>query len=131
MVSDGFVTFTGHWPGYLAFVHHKAVYPSLASYNLGSSDDPAEYHLVIDLQERKAYIALSKEAEKVLAKNWQQEENQAEPISLSAEDFETLVQNLVEQTQKLPTMSELKKHKSKKGRKAVETLIKWLDNKIK
>jgi len=35
MVSDGFVSFTGHWPGYLAFIHHKYVYSHLAIYNLG------------------------------------------------------------------------------------------------
>ena len=25
MLSDGFVTFTGHWPGYMAFIHHKSI----------------------------------------------------------------------------------------------------------
>ena len=63
MVSDGFVTFTGHWAGYLAFIHHKLLYHHLAIYNLGSSDDPAEYRLVVDLQERKAYIAKTCDAE--------------------------------------------------------------------
>ncbi len=67
MVSDGFATFTGDWPGYLAYVQHKAVYQHLVSYNLGSSDEPAEYHLVINLLERKAYMARSRDAEMVLA----------------------------------------------------------------
>ena len=34
MVSDGLVTFTGNWSGYLAFVHHKFIYHHLAIYNL-------------------------------------------------------------------------------------------------
>ena len=60
MVSDGYVTFTGHWPGYLAYVHHPSVYPYLVTYNLGSSDDLAEYRLVIDLQERQAFVCPSR-----------------------------------------------------------------------
>ena len=43
MVSDGLVTFTGLWPGYLAYVQHRAVHPQVAAYHLGSSEDPAEY----------------------------------------------------------------------------------------
>lgn len=27
MVSDGLGTFTGFWPGYLAYVQHRAVHP--------------------------------------------------------------------------------------------------------
>jgi len=126
MVSDGFVTFTGHWPGYLAFVHHRAVYPYLKSYNLGSSDEPANYSLLIDLKERKAFIALKKEGDKVVAGNWQVEANQSEPISLSTEDLETLIQAFVEQTQNLPTMEELKAQ-MEKDRRAIAALTRWLD----
>jgi hypothetical protein len=127
MVSDGFVTFTGNWPGYLAFVHHKVVYPYLRPYNLGSSDDPADYSLVIDLQERNAYIALKKEAEKVVARNWQPESIHGEPISLSTEDFETLIQAFVEQAQNLPTMDELRTQ-MEDDRRAVAALARWLDD---
>ncbi len=37
MISDGAVTATGIWAGYLAYIHHKSVYPSLSSYILGAS----------------------------------------------------------------------------------------------
>ena len=67
MVSDGYITFTGHRPGYLAYVHHPSVYPCLATYNLGSSDDLAEYRLVVDLQERQAFVCPSQEAVNLLA----------------------------------------------------------------
>lgn len=130
MVSDGFVTFTGHWPGYLAYVHHAAVYPFVASYNLGSSDNQAEYRLVIDLQERKAYVAKSRDAEKVLAGQWSQETLQTEPISLSAEDIEVLLQGFEEQNLPLPTIDELR-NQIEEDRKAVETLTRWLDNRMK
>jgi hypothetical protein len=53
MVSDGLVTFTGLWPGYLAFVQHPTVHPHLVAYNLVSSEYPADFHLVIDLEERR------------------------------------------------------------------------------
>jgi hypothetical protein len=126
MVSDGFVTFTGHWPGYLAFVHHKFVYPTLASYNLGSSDDPAEYRLVVDLLERKAYIAKSRDAELVLARQWRQESTQTEPVSLTTKDFEELLTGFIEQMQKIPSMDELKE-RMEEDHQAVETLIRWID----
>ena len=130
MVSDGFVTFTGHWAGYLAFVHHKAVYPYLASYNLGSSDDPAEYHLVIDLLERKAYIAKCSEADLILASQWRQEVAQIEPNLLSPEDFDALLQGFVEQRQSLPTKDELR-NRMEEERKAVAELLQWFEEHIK
>ncbi len=127
MVSDGFVTFTGDWPGYLAYVQHKSVYPHLALYNLGSSDEPAEYHLLVDLLERKAYIAKSREAEKALAQQWGQGSPQDEPAVSSMEEFEELLQSFVEQIQAIPSMDEVGK-RMEEDRQAVETLVHWLDD---
>ena len=31
MVSDGYISFTGHWPGYLTYVQHPRIYPHLAA----------------------------------------------------------------------------------------------------
>ncbi len=127
MVSDGFVTFTGDWPGYLAYVHHKAVYPHLALYNLGSSDEPAEYYLVIDLLERKAYIAKSREAEMVLAHQWGQGSARAEPVLTTMEEFEEMLQGFVEQIQAIPSMEEVRQRMDE-DRQAVERLVFWLDD---
>ncbi len=127
MVSDGFVTFTGDWPGYLAYVQHKSVYPHLALYNLGSSDEPAEYHLLVDLLERKAYIAKSREAEKALAQQWGQGSTQDEPAVTSMEEFEELLQSFVEQIQAIPSMDEIRK-RMEEDRQAVEMLVHWLDD---
>lgn len=82
---------------------------------------------MIDLQERNAYIALKKEAEKVVAGNWQPESIHGEPISLSMEDFETLIQAFVEQAQNLPTMDELRTQ-MEDDRRAVAALARWLDD---
>jgi len=126
MVSDGFVTFTGNWSGYLAFVHHKAVYPYLRPYTLGSSDAPADYRLVVDLLERKAYIARCREAETVLAGQWESVTPQAEPVSLSTQEFEDLLRDFMEQVQAVPSMEEIKQ-RMERDQQAVESLICWLN----
>lgn len=126
MVYNGFVTFTGHWAGYLAFVHHKSIYHHLAIYNLGSSDDTAEYRLVVDLQERKAYIAKTCDAETVVAGQWEVIPNLAGQVLLSSDDFEDLLQNYIEQMQFIPSIDEVRQL-MEKDRKAVETLLRWLD----
>jgi hypothetical protein len=126
MVSDGLVTFTGHWAGYLAFIHHKSIYHHLAAYNLGSSDDPAEYHLLVDLLERKAYIAKSGDAETVVAGQWEVIPNLAGQVLLSSDDFEDLLQNFIEQMQFIPLMKDVSQ-RMEKDHQAVESLIGWLD----
>ena len=127
IVSDGLVTFTGHWAGYLAFIHHKAIYHHLAIYNLGSSDDPAEYRLVIDLQERKAYIAKTCDAEIVVTGQWEVIPNLAGQVLLSSDDFEDLLQNFIEQMQFIPSMEEVRQ-RMEKDHQAVESLFRWLDD---
>ena len=124
MASDGFVTFTGNWSGYLAYVHHKKIYPYLKLYNLGSSDDPAEYHLVVDLQERKVYAARCTEAEMVLAEQWAIA--QAEPALVSVGYLDDLLPCMVEQTQSLPSMDEIM-HQMDEDYKAVRALTHWLN----
>ncbi|MDD5369322.1 MAG: hypothetical protein PHQ40_09560 [Anaerolineaceae bacterium] len=127
MVSDGFVTFTGHWAGYLAFIHHKLIYHHLAIYNLGSSDDPAEYRPVIDLQERKAYIAKTCDAEIVVTGQWEVIPNLAGQVLLSSDDFEDLLQNFIEQMQFIPSMEEVRQ-RMEKDHQAVESLLRWLED---
>jgi hypothetical protein len=124
MVSDGFVTFTGNWSGYLAYVHHKKVYSCLRRYNLGSSDEPAEYHLVVDLQERKVYAARCAETEVILAEQWAMA--QAEPALVSVEYLDDMLPELVEQTQPLPTMEEIM-HLMNEDYKAVRAITQWLN----
>ncbi len=130
MVSDGFVTLTGHWAGYLAFIHHKSIYHHLAIYNLGSSDDPAEYRLVVDLHERKAYIARNRDGEAVVAGQWEIIPNLAGQVLLSPEDFDTLLQNFNEQMQFIPSMNEIRQ-RMEKDHQAVGTLLRWLDDQSK
>jgi hypothetical protein len=124
MVSDGFVTFTGNWSGYLAYVQHKKIYPYLKQYNLGSSDQPAEYHLLVDLKERMVYAARRTEAEMILAEQWAMA--QAEPALVSIELQGDLLPDLLEQTQSLPTMDEIM-HQMDEDFIAVRALTNWLN----
>ena len=137
MVSDGFITFTGHWPGYLAYVQHISVHPHLAAYDLGSSEYGATHWLVIDLHERRASVALRREAETLLANQWKSPEelsqgdpDQANPVVLTSENLERLLEKWIEQSHQVPTMNELM-GRMEEDRKAVQTLQHWLDNQMK
>ena len=130
MVSDGYVTFTGHWPGYLAYVHHPSVYPYLVTYNLGSSDDLAEYRLVIDLQERQAFVCPSQEAVNLLASQWETATEHLESVSLSSEDLDDLFKEFFNQVLVPPTLDELER-RMEADRIAVETLTRWLNDQVK
>jgi len=127
MVSDGFVTFTGLWPGYLAFVQHRAVHPKVAAYNLGSSEEPAEYRLVIDLDERLAFIAPCREAERLVTSQWGNP--QEKPVTISPAEMETWLADLAEQLSHFPSMDELLSQMAE-DQKHVETLQHWLDEQI-
>jgi hypothetical protein len=127
MVSDGLVTFTGLWPGYLAFVQHRAVHPQVAAYNLGSSEDPAEYRLVIDLDERLAFIAPCREAERLVTSQWGNP--QEKPVIISSAEMETWLADLANQLSHFPNMDELLSQMAE-DQKHVETLQHWLDEQI-
>ena len=127
MVSDGLVTFTGLWPGYLAFVQHRAVHPQVSAYNLGSSEDPAEYRLFIDLEERLAFIAPCREAERLVTSQWGNP--QEKPVTISPAEMETWLADLTEQLSHFPSMDELLSQMAE-DQKHVETLQHWLDDQI-
>jgi len=129
MVSDGFVTFTGHWPGYLAFVQHPAVASHLAGYDLSSSETPATHRLLIDLMERMAYIATGEEVERFLANQWVHEQS-SQPTKIFVEDLDSLLKEWAESKQDLPTMEEVM-HRIEEDQKAVQTLHTWLDEQRK
>ncbi len=130
MVSDGYITFTGHWPGYLAYVRHPSVYPYLVTYNLGSSDDLAEYRLVVDLQERQAFVCPSQEAVNLLASQWETAAELSESVSLSPKDLDDLFNEFFNQVLVPPTLDELER-RMEADRIAVETLTRWLNDQVK
>ena len=136
MVSDGLVTFTGLWSGYLAYVHHSAVHPHLAAYNLGSSDCPADHHLVIDLMQRRAFIYPREEADNLLMSQWQKEVvgdcppvEQENIICLSPQNLEKWVADMGQQLTQFPSMGELMSQIAE-DEKCVASLEQWLDEQV-
>lgn len=127
MVSDGLLTFTGLWPGYLEFVQHRAVHPQVAAYNLGSSEEPAEYRLVIDLDQRLAFIAPCREAEGLVTSQWGNP--QEKPVTISPAEMETWLADLTEKLSNFPSMDELLSQMAE-DQKHVDTLQHWLDEQI-
>lgn len=65
---------------YLAFVHHRAIQPHLAEFNLGASDEEAGHWLVLDREERQLYAALASVASRFLQRQWGDPPQNAEPL---------------------------------------------------
>ena len=124
MVSDGLVSFTGHWPGYLAYVQHRHVFHQLAACPLGSSEEPARMKLIIDLRERKGMVAMAREADRFLAAQWQTEDSSIRTLVLNPGDLETLVELFFQQPN--PSMEELI-HRMEEDHQRVAALQHWLD----
>lgn len=56
--DDGRSSLCGaNWPAYLAYTQHQKVWPHLALYDFGSSDEPARHWLVLDRETRQLYAA--------------------------------------------------------------------------
>ena len=125
MVSDGFVTFTGHWPGYLAYIQHRHVYHHLAACPLGSSEEPARMKLIIDLLERKGMVALAREADRFLAAQWQPKDIPERTLVLNSSDLEDLVDHFIQQ-HPVPSMEEVMR-RMEEDRQHVAALQHWLD----
>ena len=127
MVSDGYVTFTGHWPGYLAYIQNKRIYPLLIGLNLGSSDEAADYHLVIDLVERKAYVAPNRDADQLVASQWKPSNGAPViPELHSLADLEALLSTFLEMRARSISDGDLLRQ-MEADRQAVQTLVQWLD----
>ena len=123
MVGDGIMTSTGQWMGYLAYVEHARVYSELMNYELGASDCPAEYWLLIDRQERKAYVTSPEGAQKFLASQWPEEEITLSPAQMD-EMLATLDRWLAEDRQ--ATVGELLAW-MEANQKAIAALKTWLN----
>jgi hypothetical protein len=125
MVSDGLVTFTGHWPGYLAYVQHRHVFHHLAGCPLGSSEEPARMKLIIDLRERKGMVAMARESDRFLDAQWQPVGPTENTLVLNPGDLETLLDLFVQQYP-TPTMEEVT-HRMEEDHQHVTALQNWLD----
>lgn len=128
MVSDGIVSFTGHWPGYLTYVQHSLIAPALVNYNLGSSEDFPTHRLLIDLDMRQAFVVLAAEAEQILSSQWEQQPRNL-PVTLFMEDLEPLLREWARNLQAEVSMQEVLSWMAE-DQKAVDTLRAWMDAQI-
>ncbi len=128
MVSDGMVSFTGHWPGYLAYVQHPLVAPVLANYNLGSSEDFATHRLMINLDTRQAYVALAAKADRILSLQWEQQPRNS-PVTLFMEDLEPVLREWARSLQADVSMEAVMSRMAE-DQKAVDTLRAWMDAQV-
>ncbi len=110
MVSDGCTTATGEWQGFLAYVQHPSIYPALVRIDLGSSETEAQAWLVIDRQERKAWIAKPKDARAFLGQQWPQSEQ-----VLHIQDLDQLLELVVDRFQQMDTVT-------------VQDVMCWMEN---
>jgi len=70
MITDGRVTFDGHFLGYLDYARHPLVAPILWQWNLGSSEDEATHWLLLDRAAQTLSVAPRAEAERLLREQW-------------------------------------------------------------
>ncbi len=123
MVSDGCTTATGEWQGFLAYVQHPIIYPALVHFDLGSSETEAQAWLVIDRQERKAWIAKPKDARAFLSQQWPQSEQ-----VLHIQDLDQLLELVVDRFQQMDTVTVQDiMHWMENTQKAVAALTAWLN----
>jgi len=128
VISDGLYTGTGLYDGYLAYIRHEAVYQALKGVNLGNSDEPAEFHLVFDLQTRKVYLASTEDASKFLEGQW----DTGKPAKvLSMEDPETarMVAKALEDISCFPSMLEINEQLEEDDHR-IALMEAWLDEQI-
>jgi hypothetical protein len=123
MVSDGQTTATGEWQGFLAYTQHPRIRPALFGFDLGSSETQAEAWLVIDRQERKAWIAKPKDARAFLAQQWPQSEQ-----VLHIEDLDQLLGLVIDQFKQMDNVTvQDVMHWMENTQKAVAALTAWLN----
>lgn len=122
MVSDGRISFTGNYEGYLLYYRHCQF--RLCDFNLGSSDDVADDWLVIDLYQREAFIAPRKEARAILTDQWPK----TEIVRLSPEQWQELAEQVLREMRQVPqpTIEEIR-DRWEKNLNALAALRAWLN----
>lgn len=127
MVSDGRTSATGEWQGFLAYTQHPLIRPALFGFDLGSSESEAEFWLVIDRQERKAWIARPADARSLLAQQWPQAGPNSDQI-LHIEDLDQLLALVIDRFQQMDTVTvQDVMHWMENTRQAVAELTDWLN----
>lgn len=94
MISDGTLTETGRWRGWLCFAGHPLARLFLEPYRLGDSEDEGEHRLLVDRYLRTLDVGLARDVEQLLAT--QPSELHALTADLSVWETEALFQRLLD-----------------------------------
>jgi hypothetical protein len=94
MISDGTLTESGRWRGWLCFCQHPLVHLFREPYRLGDCDDEGEDRLLVDRYLGTLEDGLARDVEQLLAT--QPSELGALTADLSAGEAEALWQRLVD-----------------------------------
>ena len=94
MISDGTLTETGCWRGWLCFSGHPLARLFLEPYRLGDSEDEGEHRLLVDRYLGTLDVGLARDVEQLLAT--QPSELHALTADLSAPETEALLQRLLD-----------------------------------
>ena len=94
MISDGTLTETGRWRGWLCFSEHPLARLFLEPYRLGDSDDEGEHRLLVDSHLGTLDVGLARDVEQLLAT--QPSELHALTADLSAGETEALLRRLLD-----------------------------------
>ena len=124
MISDGRMAITGYYEGYLAYIRHSSV--NLIDYKLGDSDNEAQNCLIIDLSERRAYIAPKKISEKLLLEQWSTSPAEENILSMADEDTAQRINEILEDIESTATFEGLMAG-IEKSEHNVFLMEKWLD----
>ena len=129
MYDDGRVSGTGEWDAFLVYTRHRSVAPQLESYNLGSSDAPAQHRLMLNRETRTLFIAPEREAARHVQAQWP---IMAGMVELTAAEIERLSQEYhraIRERMRRPQeeiMAEVEAHMALHARE-VASLAAWLD----
>ena len=94
MISDGSLTETGRWCGWVCFSGHPLAHLFLEPYRLGDSDDEGEHRLLVDRHLGTLDVGLARDVEQLLAT--QPSELGALTADLSAGKTEALLRRVLD-----------------------------------
>jgi hypothetical protein len=94
MISDGAVSETGRWRGWLCFCGHPLVGLFLEPYRLGDAEDEGEHRLLVDRYLGTLEVGLARDVEQLLAT--QPSELSALTADLSAAETPAVLQRVVD-----------------------------------
>jgi hypothetical protein len=86
--DDGHSAGTIDWPGWLAFVRHRLVWPLIKAYDFGSSESGAIHWLLLDRQARQFYV-VEKRAVSDFLQSFKRQ-IKSEPVEISHDQIELL-----------------------------------------